>query len=150
MLVALTIGALIPLGVGFAVALSAGGLVTPPSATLSSEGGEVTAARGAWCWTARGQHHCGAAAADAAGRAPVLEVSRDHPTVEVRFDIRQVPASLSITRPGPGGTGGQGVTVVGRNPGRFVATSLPDGTVVSVRAAWPEGYATYLARLRLT
>ncbi|MBO0886130.1 MAG: hypothetical protein J2O38_01950 [Acidimicrobiales bacterium] len=150
MLVALTIGALIPLGVGFAVALSAGGLVSPPSATLSSAGGEVGAARGAWCWQARGQHHCAPAAAGAASRAPVLAVSRDHPTVEVRFDIRQSPTTLQVTVTGPGGTGGGGVRVEGRNPGRFVVTSLPDGAFVSVRAGWPEGYATYLARLRLT
>lgn len=150
MLVAVTIGALVPLGVGFAVALSAGGLVTPPSATLSSAGGEVTATRGAWCWQARGQHHCAPAAAGAASRAPVLAVSRDHPTVEVRFDIHQGPTSLRVTVTGPGGTAGEGVRVVGRNPVRFVATSLPDGSWVSVRAGWPEGYATYLARLRLT
>lgn len=150
MLVALTIGALIPLGVGFAVALSAGGVVTPPSATLSSAGAEVSAAQGAWCWQTRGHHRCAGAAAGAASRAPVLTVSRDRPTVEVSFDIRQGPTSLEVTVTGPDGTGGVGVTVVGRNPGRFVVTSLADGAWVTVQAGWPEGHATYLARLRLT
>jgi hypothetical protein len=148
--VALTIGALIPLGVGFAVALSAGGVVPPPSATLSSASGEVTASVGAWCWRAQGHDHCGTATAGASGQAPVLSVSRDRPTVEVRFAISEDPTSIRVTATEPGGAGGQQVTVVGRNPGRFVATSLPDGAWVSVRAGWPEGYATYLARLRLT
>lgn len=135
---------------GFAVALSAGGQVTPPSATLSSASGEVTASQGAWCWRARGQHHCATAAAGAASRAPVLAVSRDHPTVEIQFDIGQDPRSLQVTASEPGGSAGQVLRVVGRHPGRFVATSLPDGAWVSVRAGWPEGYVTYLARLRLT
>jgi hypothetical protein len=148
--VALTVGGLIPLGVGFAVALSAGGVVMPPSATLSSASGEVTAAEGAWCWRTQGSDHCGTAAPGASGRAPVLSVSRDRATVEVRFAISEDPTSVRVTATEPGGTGGQELAVVGRNPGRFVATSLPDGAWVSVRAGWPEGYVTYLARLRVT
>jgi hypothetical protein len=142
---------LIPLGVGFAVALSAGpSAVAPPSATMSSASGAITAAQGSWCWQSHGHHHCAAVGLGAAGRAPVLTVSRGRPTVEVSFGTTEDPTSVSVTVRGPGGAVGPAVTVVGRNPGRFVASSLPDGAEVSVSADWPQGHATYLARLRLT
>jgi hypothetical protein len=124
-------------------------LFGPPSPVLHSEGDQVTAGRGGYCW-AGDQDTNGLEPsiwADAFGPVPVsggaLPVRGDG---QVRVDMRTETEALSATL-----RGRAGALVVTRGAGSGFLIRLPrrldPGAVLELRAVYPKGTASFAAGL---
>ena len=123
-------------------------LFGPPSPVLHSQGDQVTAGRGSYCW-AGDQDTNGlepSICADAFGPAPVsdgaLPVRGDG---QVRVDMRTETEVLTATLRGRAGA--LVVTRAGRGFLVRLPRRLDAGTVLDLRAVYPKGTGSFAARL---
>jgi hypothetical protein len=124
-------------------------LFGPPSPVLHSQGDQVTAGRGSYCW-AGDQDTNGlepSICADAVGPAPAsdraLPVRADG---QIRVDTRTDTEVLTATL-----RGRTGALVVTRGPGRAflvrLPRQLPQQPVLDLRAVYPKGSGSFAAQL---
>lgn len=167
LLVAITVVALAPLGIGFGLGQVAGGghpasgghraTTTvavpalpghPPVATVGSGGAQVKAVLGSYCWSSGGATACRDAATDTPRDEPVLRVSRGA-AVTVAFAVGASPTAVSV---GPAQGAGASHSLVPGNPTRLRFTAAPGSYPVVIATTWPgrlRRQASYLVRVEV-
>jgi hypothetical protein len=126
-------------------------LFGPPSPALHSQGEQVTAGRGSYCW-AGDQDTNGlepSLCADSFGPAPVSDRSlRVRGDGRIRVEMGTDTDSLTATVRGRAGA----LIVVRASRGEFLVRlprRLPQGAVLDLRAVYPKGVASFAASLEV-
>lgn len=161
LLVAVTVVALAPLGIGFGVGHLVGGGTgatttgttaspplpdRPPAATVASGSHRVKAVVGAYCWSKGSSGVCTDAPTDAPRAEPVLRVARGG-EVSVAFVTGAIPTAVSV-----GPADGPSHPLVPGNPTRFAFTAAPGSYPVVIATTWAgrlRRQASYLVRVEV-